>query len=165
MKRIRIVQLIEILLVLMYVALILSDLVYGLLGESRDTILSIVLAIISISLIHKGVLLKSQSTLWFSMSLVLFAITIISCQLLGVEPVGYYFIFALIPIISSIMNIAIFNNLFYIKVIILNISIAVPIVIMYFTRIELWYIVGIGVLSIVIGMIICRLLSFKKEKI
>lgn len=165
MKRIRIVQLIEILLVLVYVALILSDLVYGLLGESRDTILSIVLVIISISLMHKGVLLKSQSTLWFSMSLVLFAITIISCQLIGVEPIEYYFIFALIPIISSIINIAIFNNLLYIKVMILNISIIVPVMIMYFTSMKVWHIIVIGLVSVLLGIAICRLLSFKKEKI
>lgn len=159
------VQLIEILLVLVYIGLIIGNLTFGLLGDRGDMVLSIVLVLISISLIHKGTLLKSHSTLWFSISLILFAITIISCQLIGVEPIEYYFIFALIPIISSIINIAIFNNLLYIKVMILNISIIVPVMIMYFTSMKVWHIIVIGLVSVLLGIAVCRSLSFEKEKI
>lgn len=164
MKRIRIVQLIEILLVIVYICLIICDLTLGILGDLGEFILSILLVILSINLIHKGFILRSQSTIWFAITLMLFAISIIVCQLLGVEPIDYYFVFALIPIVSSVINVAIFANLFYIKVIIFNISIAIPIIIMYFLDIGVWFAMGLGTVCVIAGIVICRVFSFRKEK-
>lgn len=165
MKRIRIVQAVGITLFLVYIGLILVDVMGGLKHEYSYLVFSIVLAIISLNLMYKGHLIGSQSTMWFAISLVLFAISIAVCQILSIEPIDYYFVFALIPIISSIINVAIFFNLFYIKVIILNISIAVPITIMYFFELNIWYIIAIGFASIVLGTLICRCLNFDKEKV
>lgn len=165
MKRIAWVRGIGFVLLIIYIALIITDLWLGVLGDNSVLVFSILMALISINLIHKGILLKSQSTLWFAISLMLFAIAIIVCRLCGVEPIEYYFVFALIPIISSIINVAIFSNMFYIKIIILNISIIIPILILYFSSLSWIYIALIGAISVGVGILICRNLSFDKEKI
>lgn len=165
MKKIKIVQLIGLVLFVIYIALIVADLVFNYFGEYGNLILSIFLFVISLNLIYKGVVIRSGSTLWFSISLILFAISIVIFELLNVDPLRYYFIFPIIPIISSLINVAIFENLIYIKVIIINISIIIPIFIMYFTNLSIWWIMGVGVISNILGVLICRHISFDKEKV
>lgn len=165
MRKIRVVQLIGIALFLVYMGLIVADILFGYLGNYGELVLSILLAIISINLIYKGMLIRSSSTLWFAVSLILFAIAIVVFELLKVSPLDYYWIFSIIPIISSLINVAIFQNLIYIKVIILNISICIPIFIKYFSALNVWWIVAIAGVSVLMGILLCRCINFSKENV
>lgn len=165
MKKIHIVRLIGIVLFVVYLALIILELCIGALGDYAIYILSGVMAIVSLNMINKGVLLKSSSTLWFAITLILWAIVIMVLELCGLEERGYYYVFVLIPIISSLINVAIFRNLIYIKVIIINISIIIPVFIYRFADFNIWWVLAMGLLSIIVGIIICRMINLDKEKI
>lgn len=165
LKKIKVVQLIGIGLFVLYVFMILTDIIFEYLGDYANMALSVVLAIISLNMIYKGVLLRSSSTLWFALSLILFAITIVVFELLKIDPIKYYYVFGLIPIISSLINVAIFKNLIYIKVIIINITIIIPIFLMYFSSLNMWWIAGIGFMGIILGVLICRMIKMDKEKV
>ena len=164
-KKIKIAQIIGILLFSLYISLLLLDLLWGVLGEINNLIFSCVMAGISLSLIYKGVLLKSSSTLWFAITLILSAIVLIIFNLFGLDLNGYYFIFVLIPIIASIFNLIIFHYKIYIKVIILNISIAIPIFTAHFWFENWWQNLIVGVVAIIIGILICRSINFEREKV
>lgn len=163
MKRINIIKWIGLILFLFYIVLLVVDLSLDVLGDWRILVFSLVLALISTNLIAKGVIIKSSSTLWFSITLVLFAITIAIFELKSIKAFDYYYIFSLIPIISSIINLAIFQNLIYIKVIILNISIIIPVCIQYFFHLRTWIIITTLVGCIVGGIIVCRCINLNKE--
>lgn len=165
LKKIKSVQLIGIILFVIYILLIVANFVFDYLGDYANLILSIVLAMISLNQIYKGVLLRSSTTLWFAMSLILSAICLVVFELLKLNPIKYYFIFPILPIFSSIINLVIFSNLIYIKIIIINLSIILPIFIMYFTNINYWYIIAIGVASFLLCIFICKCLKFSKEKV
>lgn len=165
MKEIKKVQLIGFGLFVIYCFLIVADLLFDYWGDYSNLALSILLAVISLNMIHKGMLLRSGSTLWFAVSLILFAILIIIFEIINIDPFQYYFVFTFIPIIASLINVAIFQNLIYIKVIIINISIILPILIMYFTDLSIWWIIGIGVVGLIAGIIVCRNIVFNKEKV
>lgn len=163
MRKIQVVQLIGIVLFVTYIALIATDIIFNYLRDYKVLILSSVLAIISLNLISKGVLLKSSSTLWFAITLLLMAIIIVIMHLMDIMPGKYYFIFAIVPIFSSIINLAIFHNLIYIKVIILNVSILIPILIIYFLDLSIWIYWLITIISILLGIVICRSWNLVKE--
>ena len=163
MKKISIVKWIGIILFFVYITLIVVDLIFEVLGDYRILILSLVLALISMNMISKGVIIKSSSTLWFALTLILFAILIAIFELKNINPTEYYYIFSIIPIISSVINLAIFQNLIYIKVIILNISIVIPIFILYFFQLHLLLNLLIFVISIGLGIIISRGIPLNKE--
>lgn len=164
MRKIKVAQLIGIGLFIIYIGLIITDITFDYLGDYVNLSLSIMLALISLNMIYKGVLLRSSSALWFAVLLILFAITIVAFELGSVDPLEYYFVFALIPIISSLINVAIFKNLIYIKVIIINISIIIPISLMYFTGLSVWWLIVIGLVSIIAGVLVCRMIRMDKEK-
>lgn len=164
MKKIRIVQIIGFILFVIYVLLIISEFIWGYLADLNLIVFSGVLAIVSITMITKGVLLKSASTLWFAISLILFAICIISSEIFKI-PREYGYLLALIPIIASLVNIAIFHNLFYIKIIIVNISVFIPLLIVRYVSLQWWWSVIIFAISIILGIIICRNISLEKENI
>ena len=165
MKKIKIIQIIGITLFIIYIGLIISDILLNYMGDYKILTLSFILALVSINSIWKGVVLRSSSTLWFSITLILISITIVIFDLNALVVENYYFIFVLIPIIASLINLAIFHNLIYIKVIILNISIAIPTIIHYFYNLKVWWnILSFGV-SIVLGIIICRLWNLDKENV
>ena len=165
MKKIRIIQVIGIVLFIIYFGLFVLDLVWELLSDWDAMIFSVILALISLSLIYKGVLLKSSSTLWFSINLILSAIFLIIINLLYLDLNEYYYIFSLIPIISSLFNLFIFKYKIYIKVIILNISVIIPIIALQFFDLEWWIIVVISVVAIALGVLICRSINFEREKV
>lgn len=165
MKKIKIIQIIGISLVLIYVVLLISDLVWGYLGDTNTLVFSVILVCIGLNLIHKGVLLKSTSTLWFAMCLIIFAICIIILKLNNKNVQDFAYLFGVIPLISSFINLALFGDKIYIKVIILNMSILVPIFTSQCLNLQ-WFInVGIGVISFILGIIICRHINLDKEKI
>ena len=165
MKKIKIIQIIGISLVLLYLILLISDLVWGYLGDINTLVFSVILVCIGLNLIRKGVLLKSTSTLWFAMCLIIFAICIIILKLNNQNVQDFAYLFGVIPLISSFINLALFHAKIYIKVIILNMSILVPIFTSQFLNLQ-WFInVGIGVMAIILGILICRNINLDKEKI
>ena len=113
MKRIKTVQVTGLFLFIIYIILIAFDFTIGFIDLKCDILFSIVLAIISLNLIYKGVLLKSSSTLWFALNLILYAILIVLLNLISVDYRDYYVYFVLIPIIPSVITLAVFNNLMY----------------------------------------------------
>lgn len=165
MSKIRIVQIIGYCLFAIYIALIISEIVWGYLGDYRSIIFSIFLAIVSLSMIVKGVFLKSQSTLWFANTLLIYAIVMLIFDILNLDYILYNYIFILIPIISSLINIVSFHNLIYIKVIILNFTIVIPIVLSKFLHLDSYLYWIIGIVSVVIGVFVCRMVKMDKEKI
>ena len=93
MKKIKIVQFIGILLFIIYVTLLLIDLTLNVLGDVKIIVFSCIMALISINLIAKGVILKSSSTLWFSITLILCAILIAVLEILQKNVSDFYYIF------------------------------------------------------------------------
>lgn len=165
MKKIKVVQIIGYVLFIIYLGLIIGEWIWGYWKDFENIAFSILLAIVSLSLIYKGVLIKSSSTLWFAVSLIIYAITIIIFEYLKIDPQNYYYIFVLIPIIASLINLAVFQNLIYIKVIILNISIAIPVFLSRFLSLSIWWILFIRLISVFIGIIICRSINLDKERV
>ena len=84
-KRVRIIQIVGLILVFVYLGLFVSNLVFGYMGSLDTFIFSIILVAIGFDLIYKGVLLKSSSTLWFANSLILFAILIFSFVIFSIN--------------------------------------------------------------------------------
>lgn len=164
MSKLKKVQIIGFILFTMYIGAIILDVALDIFGDYRLIIFSVLLAIISLNLIYKGVLIKSASTMWFANTLMMFAITIIVFEIIGRDVMQYYYVFSFVPIISSLVNLAIFNNFIYIKVIIINISIIVPICVTYFVSLSIWWQIVLWTMSIIIGIIICRMMNVNKEK-
>ena len=165
MKKIKVIQVIGFVLFALYVGLFAIDLIWGVLGETNGIIFSCILAIISLSLLYKGFLLRSSSTMWFAMTLILSAILLITFDLFFVDTQKFYFVLAFVPIVASIFNLLIFKYIIYIKVIILNISIIIPILVARFWTTEWWIVALIGLASITIGILICRYMNLGKEKV
>jgi len=164
-KRVKIVQLIGIILFVVYIVFILlSSLAVKVFVGRENIIFSIILAMLSITLIYKGTLLKSSSTLWFAINLVSYAILIVVFEITQLKFDSEYYLFAIIPIFASLINIAVFNYLIYIKVILLNLSIILPIIIYRFTSINLIWTIVIACSSIILGIVLCRTIYFKREK-
>lgn len=165
MKKIKAIQLISVSLFFIYLTLFVSDLIWRYTRDDRQLLFSLVLVCLSISTLIKGVFLKSQSTLWFSITLVLYAILMVVFGLLKVDYSTYYYLYVLLPIIASIINIVVFGNLLYIKLIILNISIFIPIVIAEFVILSIFDCVILSAISIALGIIVCKCVKMGKEKV
>lgn len=165
MKKIRVVQIIGFILCLLYVGLFITDIIWGYIGNYKELLFSILLVVVSISLLVKGVFLKSQSTLWFAITLVLFAIFMLISNIFNMNITIYNYIYILLPIIASMINIVVFHNLLYIKVIILNITIAIPFILEKYIPIQKFWFFVVGVVSIALGIFVCRLIKMKKEKV
>jgi len=164
-KKIRIVQIVGILLFLVYVSfIIINSFKISIIRGKETFIFSILLAVLSITLIYKGVLLKSSSTLWFALNLISYAIILLLFDIFDIKLNENYYILSLIPIIASIINLAVFGYLIYIKVIILNISIIIPVMLWQFIDINIWWLLAIALFSVLLGIIICRSIYFKREK-
>lgn len=165
MKRIRIIQIIGIVLFVIYFGLFVVDLSYGILHDLNTFVFSIILALISISLLFKGVLLKSSSTLWFAINLIFSAIFLIIINLFNLNIDYCYYIFSLIPLVASLINLLIYRYIIYIKVIVLNISIIIPVVLMQFFAVEWWIILVVAIVSVLLGIFICRSFNLGREKV
>lgn len=165
MKKIRLVQAVGIVLFIGYLILLLIDAINGFLGNNTQLVLSVIMAVIGINLIFKGTIIKSSSTMWFANVLISLSVTIIVANLLRVEMRQVYYLMAIIPLFASIVNLIVFNNLTYIKVIIINISIIAPIIIEYFYGFDIYWSIGLFVISILIGVMVCRLINLDKEKV
>lgn len=165
MKKIRLVQIIGILLFLAYSILLVFDVLKGFLVNYSRFVFSILMAIIGLNLIFKGVVLKSNSTLWFANVLLSLAITIIVFSLLKIDMQKYCYVFSIVPILASILNLFVFNNKIYVKIIIVNITIIIPTIIQYFYKFELYWFVCITIVSVLLGIFLCRFINFDKENV
>lgn len=163
-KRVKIIQIIGSLLVFVYLGLFVSNVIFGYLGALDTFIFSILLVAIGFDLIWKGVLLKSSSTLWFAICLILWAILILILKLCNQNIQEYIFVFASIPLIPSALNMIVFKNSIYLKVIIINISIIVPILLMQFLTLSWWWLVLMATASVVVSIVICRFIGLKRGR-
>lgn len=163
-KRVKIIQIIGSLLVFVYLGLFVSNVIFGYLGALDTFIFSILLVAIGFDLIWKGVLLKSSSTLWFAICLILWAILILILKLYNQNIQEYIFVFASIPLIPSALNMIVFKNSIYLKVIIINISIIVPILLMQFLTLSWWCLVLIATASVGVSIVICRFIGLKRGR-
>lgn len=163
-KRVKIIQIIGSLLVFVYLGLFVSNVIFGYLGALDTFIFSILLVVIGFDLIWKGVLLKSSSTLWFAICLILWAILILILKLYNQNNQEYIFVFASIPLIPSALNMIVFKNSIYLKVIIINISIIVPILLMQFLTLSWWWLVLMATASVVVSIVICRFIGLKRGR-
>jgi len=165
LTRIKIVSITGFLLFIIYLFLLITEWIYGYLGNYKDIVFSCILAIISLSLMFKGLLIKSVSTIWFSLCLIIYALCIIVFNIIDFNYLNYYSIFALIPVISSLIILVIFKNLLYIRLIIINIFIALPIFFLNIFDFNVWIFVTILIFSIILSVFVCRLIRFNKEKL
>ena len=163
-KRVKVIQIIGSLLVFVYLGLFVSNVIFGYLGALDTFIFSILLVAIGFDLIWKGVLLKSSSTLWFAICLILWAILILILKLYNQNIQEYNFVFASIPLIPSALNMIVFKNSIYLKVIIINISIIVPILLMQFLTLSWWWLVLIATASVGVSIVICRFIGLKRGR-
>ena len=161
-KRVKIIQIIGSLLVFVYLGLFVSNVIFGYLGALDTFIFSILLVAIGFDLIWKGVLLKSSSTLWFAICLILWAILILILKLYNQNIQEYIFVFASIPLIPSALNMIVFKNSIYLKVIIINIFIIVPILLMQFLTLSWWWLVLMATASVGVSIVICRFIGLKR---
>jgi hypothetical protein len=165
LHKVRIIAIIGIILFVIYVGLIITNISLDYLGEYELLVFSIILALISINMINKGILLRSTTTLWFALNMIIFAIVIIICELLSWDIANVGYIWSLIPILPSIINLIVFNNYIYIKLIIINVFIIIPLIINSLVVFSFWIEMGFIAGGIVIGIITCRLINFDKENV
>lgn len=164
MKKIKIVQIVGIMLVFLYVALLLTNLIWGVIDDSL-LYFSIVIVLVGANLIYKGKLLRSTSTLWFGFTLIFGAILIIILELLKLEIQDFGYVFAFVPMLASILILIILGAKIYIKVMIINISIIIPLLVYRFTKIEWYFVLIIAIICICASIFICRNINLDKEKI
>ena len=116
-------------------------------------------------MIYKGKLLKSTSTLWFANTLILYAIIIILAEIFSWNILDNYYIFLIIPLFASIINLVVFHSKIYWKVIILNISALIPALLMFFYDFNVWINAVFWTISVVIGILVCRSINLGKESV
>ena len=162
LKKVKIIQIIGTTLVFVYLGLFVSNVIFGYLGSLDTFIFSILLVAIGFDLIFKGVLLKSSSTLWFAMCLILWAILILILKLYKQNIIDYVCVFASISLVPSVLNLIVFKNPIYFKVAIINISIILPIICMQFLTLKWWWLVLIAITSLSASIVICRFIGLKR---
>jgi hypothetical protein len=164
-KKIRIVQVVGIVLFLSYLLLFVVNVFRGLFADFYQILLSVIMTLIGFNLVFKGVVIKSNSTLWFANVLITMSLTIIILNLLKIDMDEILYLFTIIPIFASVLNLVVFNNLIYLKIIIINITFIVPALIQKFYKFELYCTIGMYVISILIGILVCRLINLDKENV
>ena len=165
MKRIRVVQVIGIVLFVAYLLLFIADMLRNVLGNYKEIILSVLISLIGVNLLVKGFLIKSNSTLWFANVLILMSLTIALLEFLKFDIVNYYYLFTIIPMIASVINLIVFKNLIYIKVMIINFTVIVPAVLQFIYKFDIYLMTLMFVISILIGILICRMINFDRENV
>ena len=165
MNKIKIVGVIGLILFIVYLSLVITEMVFHYLGEYDLIVFTILLSLISINMINKGIILKSTTTLWFAINMIIYAIIIVVMEILKVDINSITYLWSIVPIIPSLLNLMIFNNYIYIKLIIINLFIFVPLVVINYIHLNIWFEWGIIVLGLIIGMVVCRLINLDKENV
>lgn len=165
MSKIRIVQILGFVLCLAYITILILNMFWGVFPNINNLIFSIILAIVSFELLFKAVIIKSTSTMWFALSLILYALIIIIFERLSLNYKSMAYVFAFLPIISSLIILLLFNNYIYIKLIILNMSIAIPITLFNLLDLKWWIFAIILTIGILFGILLSRMVNLDKEKV
>ena len=165
MKKIRVVQFFGILLFVAYLFVFIFDLIRGFLGDYQGFVFSLIMALIGVNLLIKGVIIKSNSTLWFANVLIALSLTIVILEYLSLDISENYYLLAFVPILASVINLIVFKNLIYVKVIIINVTVIIPTILQLINEFNFYWTAGMFVISILIGIFICRLINFDKENI
>lgn len=165
MKKIRVVQFFGIMLFVAYLIVFVIDLYRGFLGDYQEFVFSFIMALIGINLLIKGVIIKSNSTLWFANVLIALSLTIVILEYLSLDINENYYLLTFVPILASVINLIVFKNLIYVKVIIINVTVIIPTILQFINEFDFYWTVGLFVISILIGIFICRLINFDKENV
>ena len=95
--------------------------------------------------------------------MILFAITIAVLQLFKYDVDRLSYLWSIIPIIPSIINLVAFKNYLYIKLIIINIFVLLPLCIIHYISLNIWIEVAIIIGFLITSIVVCRLIKFNKE--
>ncbi|MBE5739039.1 MAG: hypothetical protein E7354_04870 [Clostridiales bacterium] len=164
MKKIRAIKYISIALFIWYISLIVMAYKTQYFEDKSNLYFSLLLASISLIMSFKGVVLKSYSTLWFALSLILYALIIILLEMKNIDYNSYKYFFILLPIVASLILVA-FGQKVYLKVVILNVSVAIPMLLDYFIELQIWLYIVVFIISVLIGILLCRTFGFDKETV
>lgn len=164
MAKIRIIKYLGIVLFIVYLVTVVLAFTTSYFGDLNIIAFTFVLALVSLHLCYKGAVLHSYSTLWFALNLVLYALLILYFEIMNIEYNSFYFLFTFLPLIPSLI-IVFWGKVGYLKVIILNLSVALPLTIFNFVTLDLWLQIGVFTFSILLGMFISKLFSLGKERI
>lgn len=164
MKKIRAIKYVGLALFVVYVVTIILASFTNYFGDYGVIAFSLVLASVAFHLFYKGAVLKSFSTLWFALCLILYALCILVFEIWNIGYSSYSFLFVFLPILPSVFILA-FGKVIYLKVIILNLSIALPLLLFNYMNLSIWLKFGVFTISIVLGVLISRCIYVGKEKI
>jgi hypothetical protein len=165
LKRIKIIQITGVFLFLIYLALFVLEVFFKFKLDSNIIVFSALMAMISLNMLNKGVLLHSLSTLWFAIDLILNALAMMLISEFYLVHVNNYYVFSSIPIIPSLILLAVFRNPIYIKVIILNIFIIISTVLWQEYMLNpLINVINFGA-GVVLSVLVCRNLNFGRENV
>lgn len=164
MRKIKIIKYVGVMLFIIYVATMVLASFSNYFGDFNVIAFTLVLALLSLHLCYKGTVLHSYSTLWFALNLVLYALLILYFEIMKIDYNGFYFLFAFLPIVPSLILVFL-GKAGYLKVIILDLSVALPLTIFNFPTLNLWLKIGVFAFSILLGIFICKLFSLGKERI
>lgn len=163
MKKIRAIKYISILLFIIYISIILVAYLTDYISANATVWFSIVLAVVSINCCFKGAVLKSYSTLWFAVSLVLYALLIIVFEVNRISYGEFNYYFAVLPVVTSLIFIC-FGKLNYIYAIIINLSVAIPIFIINLFSLNIWLKIAVFTVFVLVGLLLSRAVYIKREK-
>ena len=108
------------------------------------------MALIGINLLIKGVIIKSNSTLWFANVLIALSLTIVILEYLSLDINENYYLLTFVPILASVINLIVFKNLIYVKVIIINVTVIIPTILQFINEFDFYWTAGLFVISILI---------------
>lgn len=164
MGKIRALKCIGLVLVVAYVLTILLAYKGSYFGNYNVLAFSLVLTLVSLGLCYKGSVLKSYSTLWFALSLILYALLILIFEIKNIEYSHLIYLFAFLPILPSLLLVCL-GKFAYIKVIIINLSLALPLLVINILEMALWLKIGVFTVSVLLGLLVSKFFSLDKEKI
>ncbi len=164
MRKIRAIKYLGIILSIIYLFVIVVAYYTEYISGTENLIFSVLLAVLSLFSCFKGSMIRSFSTLWFGITLILYALLIIIFEVKNFSYSEYIYVFAFLPIITSLIFIC-FRKLNYIKVMIINLSIAIPILLSNIFEIKIGLNIAIFSVSILVGIIVCRLINTHREKV
>lgn len=164
MRKIRAIKYVGIALFVVYVVTIIFAHFTNFFGDYDVIAFSLVLASVALHLFYKGAVLKSFSTLWFALCLILYALCILAFEVWNIEYEDYFYLFAFLPILPSVLMVA-FGRVTYLKVIIVNLSISLPLLLFNYFNLSFWLKLASFAISISLGIVISRCIYIGKEKI
>lgn len=163
MRKIRAIKFIGIILFVGYVLIGIMAYMERLVSRTDNILFSVLLAILSIFVCFKGSILKSYSTLWFGITLILYALLIVTFEVVKFDYMGYSYVFAFLPLITSTLFIC-FKKFNYIKIFIINLTIAIPVMFVNILNLKLWLNIAVFTISIIIGIVVCKLIDLSRER-